>query len=71
MTTITFKIVELGAVLEQQNKGWNVEINKVSWNGNPAKWEVRPWDATHERCGKGIALSDAALKNLAEFIAHM
>lgn len=40
------------------------EVNLVSWNGKPAKVDIREWYDDHERCGKGITLTDADAKEL-------
>lgn len=54
---ITFEIVEHIGVLEAHSTGWNKEVNLVSWNGNPAKVDIRDWDPSHERMSRGITLS--------------
>lgn len=38
---IIFEIKERIGVLASFNNGWNKEINRVSWNGNPAKYDIR------------------------------
>jgi len=68
MAEFTFEIVQKGAVLEAQAKGWNVELNKVSWSGRDPKWDIRPWNEDHSQCGKGITLSEAALANLGKYL---
>lgn len=68
MADFTFEIVQKGAVLEQQSKGWNVELNKVSWSGRDPKWDIRPWNEDHSQCGKGITLSETALQNLGKYL---
>lgn len=47
--------------------------NFISWNGNAAKLDIREWHPNHERCGKGITLTEdegrklyAALKAIYE-----
>ena len=42
------------------------EVNLVSWNGRPAKVDIREWYDDHEKCGKGITLTDAEAKELYE-----
>lgn len=69
MADVTFKIVQEGAVLETQSSGWKLEINKVAWNGNNPKWDIRPWNEDHTKMGKGITLTDNQLKALGVFIA--
>ena len=54
---ITFEIVEHIGVLQEYPTGWMKEVNLVSWNGNPAKVDIRDWDPSHERMSKGITLS--------------
>lgn len=69
MADITFKIVEAGCPLEESKKGWTLEINRVSWNSNAPKWDIRPWNEDHSKCGKGITLTDEQLEYLGEFIS--
>lgn len=46
------------------------ELNLVSWNGQPAKYDLRIWRNTAEgrRASKGITLTGQELKALAEAI---
>lgn len=68
---IEFKIVERIAELGQAGKGWSLEINLVSWNGREPKYDIRSWDPTHERMGKGITLTpDEAAKLSAALAAR-
>ena len=57
MKDISYKIAKNIAVLSCNSKGWTVELNEVSWNGAPAKLDVRHWDPEHTRPHKGITLS--------------
>ena len=54
---IKFDIVDELAVLSESAKGWTKELNMVSWNDRPAKFDLREWDPNHEKMGKGITLS--------------
>ena len=47
------------------------ELNLVSWNGNPAKYDIRIWKQTEEgrRASKGITLTGPELSLLAAAIA--
>ncbi len=40
------------------------EANFISWNGNAAKLDIREWHPNHERCGKGITLTEDEGRNL-------
>lgn len=64
---ITCKIVQHLCVLEERNAGWNLEFNIVSWNGNPPKYDIRPWNSDHSRSGTGITLTEDTLKALVEY----
>ena len=56
---LKFEIVKSIAVLgEPTGRGWTKELNLVSWNGWDAKYDLRTWDAEHEKCGKGITLTE-------------
>lgn len=52
-----FEIMEHLGVLSEGSKGWQKEINVVSWNDRPAKVDIRDWSEDHTRCGKGITLT--------------
>lgn len=63
---IQFAIEKHLAVLGQSKGGWTTELNLVSWNGRPAKLDIRPWDPSHERMGKGMTLSPEEASALRE-----
>lgn len=61
----SYEILEEIAVLSENAKGWRKELNLISWNGRPAKFDLRDWAPDHEKMGKGVTLSNeefAALK---------
>ena len=63
----SYEIVEEIGALSQNSRGWQKELNLVSWNGNPPKFDLRDWAPDHEKMGKGVTLSNdefAALKKL-------
>ena len=39
-------------------------MNKISWNGGIAKYDLRDWALNHEKMGKGVTLSNDELKAL-------
>jgi hypothetical protein len=41
-----------------------LELNEVSWRGDPPKLDLRRWNANHTKCNKGITLSRKEAKNL-------
>lgn len=66
MPDIKFEITEHLAVLSTSSRGWSKELNLVSWNDRPAKYDLREWAPDHSRMGKGITLSDEEAKMLRE-----
>ena len=58
---LKFEIVQNIAVLSTSKSGWTKEINMVSYNGAPAKYDIRSWDPNHEKMGKGITLTKEEL----------
>ena len=63
-TEISFEIVEHIGVLSTGSKGWNKELNLVSWNGREPKYDIREWSAEHDKMGKGVTLSKDELEAL-------
>lgn len=68
MATFQFEIEESLIVLSTNEKGWTKELNRVSFNGAPAKYDLRTWSPDHQKMGKGITLTNeefqVLLKNL-------
>lgn len=59
---IAFKIVERIAVLSTSETGWAKELNRVSWNGGAAKFDIRQWDESHQKMSRGITLSSEEME---------
>ena len=49
MPDIKFEIEKHIGVLSENGNGWRKELNMVSWNGRPAKYDIRDWTESHER----------------------
>ena len=58
MAEFTFEIEEHLLVLSENDKGWTKELNRVSFNGAPAKYDIRTWSPDHTKMGKGITLTN-------------
>ncbi|MFA5480164.1 MAG: PC4/YdbC family ssDNA-binding protein [Candidatus Muiribacteriota bacterium] len=68
MAEIKFDIVKSFGVISEGSKGWTKELNMVSWNGRKPKADIRDWDESHEKMGKGITLNIEELKTLKELL---
>ena len=63
-----FKITKELGVIGEGTKGWRKEVNFVSWNERPPKLDIRDWNETHDKMGKGITLSGAETRTLLEIL---
>ncbi|MDG3142119.1 YdbC family protein [Streptococcus suis] len=66
MAEFTFDIVEKLLVLSENDKGWTKELNRVSFNGAEAKFDIRTWSPDHTKMGKGITLTNEEFQVLVE-----
>lgn len=53
---VSFVIEKRLGVLSSSANGWRKELNFVSWNGKPAKLDIREWSPDHTRMAKGVTL---------------
>ena len=52
MAEFSFQIEEHLLVLSENDKGWTKELNRVSFNGAPAKYDIRTWESRPYKDGK-------------------
>ncbi|GCF95789.1 hypothetical protein NRIC_36800 [Enterococcus florum] len=71
MAEFNYEIVEEIAVLSENPKGWRKELNLVSWNSRPPKFDLRDWAPGHEKMGKGVTLTNEEFEALQEIIKGM
>ena len=68
---ISYEILEEVAVLSENARGWRKELNLISWNGRPPKFDLREWAPDHEKMGKGITLTNEEFAELSKTIKSM
>jgi hypothetical protein len=71
MANLKYEIVETVGIISEGAKGWNKELNLISWNEREPKYDLRDWDQTHEKMGKGITLSKEELSQLKKLLNGM
>lgn len=71
MKEVTHSITRPIAVLSENERGYTKEANYVSWNGNDPKLDIREWHPNHERCGKGVTLTDDEGRKLCEALQEI
>lgn len=63
---LNYEIIEHIGVLSESGN-WKKELNIVSWNGYPPKYDIRDWNHNEEKSRKGVTLTYeelVALKNI-------
>lgn len=63
-----YEIVQNLGVLSEGKGGWKTELNLVSWNGNPAKYDLRAWAPDHQKMGKGLTFTKDDLISLRDLL---
>ena len=71
MGDLTYEIEKKIAVLSTNSKGWQKELNLVSWNNRPAKYDLREWSPEHDKMGKGVTLTEEEFQALKDTLANM
>ncbi len=71
MAEIKYEIIESLGVLSESAKGWTKEINLVSWNNYPPKYDIREWDPEHIKMGKGVTFTVEEIKILRDILNEL
>ena len=71
MAELNYKIVETIAVISESPKGWTKELNVISWNGRPPKYDLRDWAPGKEKMGKGVTLTEEEIVQLKKALANL
>ena len=61
---INCKITREIVVLSSTESGWQLEFNEVARNDGAPKLEIRRWAPNHEKCNRGVTLSEEEAKKL-------
>ncbi len=68
MAEFKYELVEHIGVISESPKGWRKELNLVSYNDAPAKFDIRDWAPEHEKMGKGVTLNEEEAVILKELL---
>ena len=71
MPEITYKITEECGVISENSRGWTKELNLVSWNDRPAKFDIREWAPDHSRMAKGLTFTAEELGELRRILENL
>ena len=64
MAEIKYEVTKHIGVLSEGSKGWQKELNLVSWNDREPKFDIRDWAPEREKMGKGVTLSNDEVTKL-------
>ncbi len=68
MAEFKYEIVENVGKLSSNDRGWNKEVNFISWNDRSPKFDIRDWSDDHSRMGKGVSLTKEELIALRDLL---
>ena len=68
MSDINFEIIEKIGVLSKSDKGWEKQLNLISWNEREPKYDLRDWSPDGKKMSKGITLSKEELSALKDLL---
>lgn len=68
MAEFTYEVTEKIGTLSQSTNGWSRQLNLISWNGRPAKYDIRDWAPDESKMGKGVSLSLEEVKILKDIL---
>ena len=71
MAEIKYEIVERIAVLGERPRGWERQLNLISWNEGEPMYDIRDWSPDGSRMAKGISLTEDELKTLKGILDDM
>ena len=68
MTEFKYEIVENVGVISSNSRGWQKELNFISWNDRDPKFDIRDWAEDQSKMGKGISLTKEELIALRDLL---
>ena len=68
MAEIVYDIVETIGVVDNGSK--TLELNRISWNHRAPVFDLRKWDETHEKMGKGVTMNKSDLMGLYKILCE-
>jgi hypothetical protein len=68
MADIKFEIIKKIGVLSKSESGWSKELNLISSNDKPPKYDIRDWSPDGKTMGKGVTLSQDELITLKDIL---
>jgi len=71
MAEIKFEVTKHIGVLSEGSKGWQKELNLISWNDREPKYDIRDWAPERAKMGKGVTLSATEVTELKRLLGEL
>lgn len=71
MADFTYDIIETIGVISEGTRGWQKELNLISWGGKDAKYDIRDWAPEHAKMTKGVTLTKEDLRSIRDLLNSM
>jgi hypothetical protein len=71
MAEIKYEIIKNLGIIGEGTRGWKKEVNVISWNGRAPKLDIRDWDETREKMGKGVTLRKDEVVELGKMLSEL
>ena len=71
MAEFKYEITERIAVLSTNNKGWERQLNMISWNDREPKYDIRDWSPDGSKMSKGISMTRDELVILKDILNEL
>ena len=65
---IKYEIINELGVIPAEKGSMRLELNRISWNGNEPKYDLRRWSPNRDKMGKGVTMSERELIALYELL---
>ena len=65
---IKYEIINELGIIPVEKGNMRLELNRISWNGNEPRYDLRRWNSNREKMGKGVTMSEKELIALYELL---
>jgi hypothetical protein len=57
--------------LSEGSKGWQKELNLISWNDREPQYDIRDWSPERAKMSKGVTLSNSEVTELKRLLEEI
>ncbi|MBP3348456.1 MAG: hypothetical protein J6L92_06815 [Clostridia bacterium] len=68
MADFKYEIIERVGTISEGARGWNKELNFISWNDREPKFDIREWSEDHSKMGKVVSMTKNELIALRDLL---